>query len=502
MITSNNNNRGQVLVFVAISLIVLLGFAALAIDFGYFYHTKNQLQGAADAAALAGASLLSCVADAGGGLSIEANARQEAWMYACKNKAAGSNVYLVTGGATDCNTPPSAANLNGANVDNNDMDIVVGNWSGSAFQAATGSTGLRINAIRVKARRSGAIPIMPKVGTFFGKIFGIDGVSVAAQATASGCYDLSPIAANEYWMGDQGGMGGGGGNCGDPSYSNPVRSPYRINHVYPNSFVKPPVGSFPTLDCQVITVTPAMISNGPLSSPCSGAAECQGRPPGKPSAGRVFAIVGAAAQPNGGGGNMYGLANLDDRIGSSNTSGGSQQWYHVSGTVYTAESKPSTNPLKDVVASYLLSGKYLNDLPVAVTEVYQPGYITTTLYTSVQPYASVSFFDGSGVTGNMVMDNFYVSGNYSNGKYAPGKKIIAAVYDGIVGGSGTDTRVTIVGFTRFTVFGYGNNITLNSSGFPSISGPENTLYGYVENISDFSTSLSTLLSPGPASLVQ
>lgn len=499
MVNSNKNNRGQILVLVALSLVVLIGFAALAIDIGYFYHTKNQLQGAADAAALAGASLLSCASDTGS-LSIETNARQEAWRYACKNTAAGLNVYLVTGGATDCSTPPSAANLNGANVDNNDMDIVVGNWSGSAFQAATGLTGLRINAIRVKARRSDAIPIMPKVGTFFGKIFGINSVSVAAQATASGCYDLSPITANEYWMGDSGFPGGGGkSNCGNPSYSNPVRSPYGINHVYPNSFVRPPVWSFPTLDCKGKNITPAMISNGPLSSPCSGAAACQGRPPGKPSAGRVFAIVGAAAQPNGGGGNMYGLANLDDRIDSSYGTG---QWYHVSGTVYTAESMPSTNPLKDVVAGYLFSGKYPNDLPVAVTEVFQPGYTATTLYTSTQPYASVSFFDGQGVTGNMVKDNFYVSGNFSNGKYSPGKKIIAAVYDGIVGGNGTDTRVTIVGFTKFTIFGYGSQINLDSNGIPSVSGTEKTLYGYVENISDFSTSLPTLLSPGPASLVQ
>jgi hypothetical protein len=306
-------------------------------------------------------------------------------------------------------------------------------------------------------------------------------------------------------MGDQGGMGGGGGTCGNPDSSNPNRQPYGINHVYPNSFVRPPagavngnVGSFPTLNCKgnPITVT----ANGPLPSPCFGTAECNGRPPGKPSAGRVFALAGGAAQPNNNG-QMFGLANLDERVGYSNLTAG-EQWYLVSGSLFTPEAKPSTNPDKAIVAGYISSGRYPNDLPVAVTEVFQPGYSSTILYTSTQPYASVSFYSGSGVAGQMVNDNYYDSGNFDHGKYALGKKIITAVYDGVVGGGGNLDRVTIVGFTRFTIFGYGNKITLNSSGVPSVSGPQNTLYGYVESSADFSPTLPLLLGPGPASLVQ
>ena len=48
------NEKGVTLVYVAILLVVFLGIAALAIDIGYHRVVRNQLQNAADAAALAG----------------------------------------------------------------------------------------------------------------------------------------------------------------------------------------------------------------------------------------------------------------------------------------------------------------------------------------------------------------------------------------------------------------------------------------------------------------
>ena len=50
--------KGIVLPLVAILMFVFIGFAAFAIDFGHLYVVRNQLQNAADAAALAGASVL------------------------------------------------------------------------------------------------------------------------------------------------------------------------------------------------------------------------------------------------------------------------------------------------------------------------------------------------------------------------------------------------------------------------------------------------------------
>ena len=45
--------RGVVAVYVAIILVVLIGFVALAVDVGYMMVVRNQLQNAADASALA-----------------------------------------------------------------------------------------------------------------------------------------------------------------------------------------------------------------------------------------------------------------------------------------------------------------------------------------------------------------------------------------------------------------------------------------------------------------
>lgn len=49
---------GQSIVFVALMLVVLMGFGALAIDIGYMTYQKSSLQNAADSAALAGAMLV------------------------------------------------------------------------------------------------------------------------------------------------------------------------------------------------------------------------------------------------------------------------------------------------------------------------------------------------------------------------------------------------------------------------------------------------------------
>lgn len=176
MMSSIKNNRGQILVLVAVSLVVLLGFAALAIDIGYFYHTKNQLQGAADAAALAGASELQY----GSTSQSQPLARQEAWKFACKNRAAGQNVYLVTSG-TNCDSPPAVSGLNDNNS-NPTGDIVLGNWNGFNFSSNSTTT---VNAIQVTSRLSGTSnnPNKP-VGTFFGKIFGVSNVTVATSAIA------------------------------------------------------------------------------------------------------------------------------------------------------------------------------------------------------------------------------------------------------------------------------------------------------------------------------
>ncbi len=45
------DNRGVTAVVVAVVITVLIGFVALAVDIGYLYATKNELQNIADAVA-------------------------------------------------------------------------------------------------------------------------------------------------------------------------------------------------------------------------------------------------------------------------------------------------------------------------------------------------------------------------------------------------------------------------------------------------------------------
>ena len=53
-----HKKEGQSLIMVTIMLLFVVGFASLAVDFGYVFLTKSQLQNEADAAALAGALAL------------------------------------------------------------------------------------------------------------------------------------------------------------------------------------------------------------------------------------------------------------------------------------------------------------------------------------------------------------------------------------------------------------------------------------------------------------
>ncbi len=169
-----SNNKGITLIMMALMLALLLALAALAIDIGYMYVVKNELQVAADAASLAGAALATGEIDntaINPNALLQTSARQAAWRFACRNRAAGSNVYLVTNNPADCNTTSPPSNLNNANSATG--DIIVGHWRSTApgtvycatgwetlgngyFCRANGSTGFAINAVKTVPRRTAA----------------------------------------------------------------------------------------------------------------------------------------------------------------------------------------------------------------------------------------------------------------------------------------------------------------------------------------------------------
>jgi len=131
------DERGAVLVLVAGTLVVMLGFAALAVDAGNLLMIRTESQRAVDAAALAGAGHLLIDSDDSLG------AANHAIEFALKNRVAGSPAVILPG----------------------DVDVDLPNWTVTARLYLTEDRG---NA----------------PGTFFAKILGINSVNVVTYAKA------------------------------------------------------------------------------------------------------------------------------------------------------------------------------------------------------------------------------------------------------------------------------------------------------------------------------
>ena len=141
------DDRGSVLPMVALSLTVILGFAALAIDVGQERTLHAQLEATADSAALAAASQL----------PNEKKARDAALEYAEKNMPAEQNGAVLT-----------------------DADIVFGTWYEGRREFVAG--GPFTNAVQVTVRRDqqNGNP----APTFFLQIFGKDHADISAESLA------------------------------------------------------------------------------------------------------------------------------------------------------------------------------------------------------------------------------------------------------------------------------------------------------------------------------
>jgi len=155
---------GQILIYLALTLILLFAFAGLAIDIAYMYFVKDELQVAADAAALAGAPLLGDPSEL-----TQPAARAEAIAFALKNKAAGVQVEVVT---------------DNSNVLSNANDITVGFFNPSTRVYTPNTT--PVNAIQVRPQRTGGLSgNRGPVGLFWGKVFGWRFMSADANAVST-----------------------------------------------------------------------------------------------------------------------------------------------------------------------------------------------------------------------------------------------------------------------------------------------------------------------------
>ena len=153
--------RGTVIVMVAVMLTVVLGFAALTIDLGTLYSARGQLQRAADASALAGAS--SFFSDSGLMQTTESlfpMIHDRSQDYSLRNTTLGHGTILASG------------------------DITIATRLLDTWNAPLDTSGMqRYNAVKVTVLKSAASP-NGAVGFTFGHILGFTSGDVAATATA------------------------------------------------------------------------------------------------------------------------------------------------------------------------------------------------------------------------------------------------------------------------------------------------------------------------------
>jgi Flp pilus assembly protein TadG len=158
-----NSNRGATIVIVALALVVLIGIIALAVDIGYMYATRNELQNVADAAALAGAGYLGSVY-ASVTYSYQQSysfARMDVFdaadQVAKKNMAAGVNIAIL----------------------DNAQDFIIGKWTGTSVNPTLSGP----DAVQVTVRRDATSNTL--VPLFFARVLGIYEKPVSAVATAA-----------------------------------------------------------------------------------------------------------------------------------------------------------------------------------------------------------------------------------------------------------------------------------------------------------------------------
>jgi len=166
------DQRGVSAVIVAIMLTVLIGFAAVAVDIGYLYATRNQLQNVADAAALAATGQLGQVYM---GMAVGDHGTYE---YDPEGTAAEQQIVGV---AIEVGLKNQAASKNVVILEN---EVQVGQWLGDSNPDGFYLTNEQPDAVRVITRRDETVPT-GRVTIFFARIFGISETAVTTQATAS-----------------------------------------------------------------------------------------------------------------------------------------------------------------------------------------------------------------------------------------------------------------------------------------------------------------------------
>lgn len=175
------NQRGAVAVVVGISIFVLVGFGALAVDISHLHVARNELQNAADAGALAGARVL--YNDDGTAVNVGAN--QEAYDAATANKSEGTAVEVDWSGGNGGEVQRGHWSFGLVPADlergfyDNDSTTPVELWNVSTEELDANPD--FINAVKVVTRRTTE---GTPVASFLAGIFGYENFELSAEAVA------------------------------------------------------------------------------------------------------------------------------------------------------------------------------------------------------------------------------------------------------------------------------------------------------------------------------
>jgi Flp pilus assembly protein TadG len=165
-----NNESGAVAVYVAIALVVLLGFGALALDIAHIASVKRELAKAAEAGALAGARALWPVVLP---VDITGNVTPD-----CSQ---GVNVALATA---------TKNGVEGANLATGEVAVEVGKWNYTTKQFTPGIT-TDANGVRVTASRANVQTVLAQVLGQAPRNMSSTAVAIMDYAQGIGCLPIT-----------------------------------------------------------------------------------------------------------------------------------------------------------------------------------------------------------------------------------------------------------------------------------------------------------------------
>jgi Flp pilus assembly protein TadG len=168
-----NKQDGVTGIVVALLMFLFLGFSALTIDVGHLYVVHNELQNAADAAALAGARFL--YNDDGTAVNVEAN--QTAYDTAIANKSEGIDVEVNWSGGNSGDVQRGHWSFATRTFTPNGSTASIDLWNVSSEELDLNTN--FINAIRTRTRREGT-----PVTSYFARILGHESFQRSAEAIA------------------------------------------------------------------------------------------------------------------------------------------------------------------------------------------------------------------------------------------------------------------------------------------------------------------------------